>query len=30
MSLNTMVEAVKIAIKTTVEMFGKPDEKLPP
>jgi pyroglutamyl-peptidase len=30
MSLNTMIEAVKIALKTTVEMFDKPDEKLPP
>jgi len=30
MSLDKMVEAVKIAIKTTVELFDKPDEKLPP
>jgi hypothetical protein len=30
MSLSTMMEAVKIALKTTVEMFDKPDEKLPP
>lgn len=30
MSLDTIIRAVKIALKTTVEMFDKPDEKLPP
>jgi hypothetical protein len=30
MLLDKMVEAVKIAIKTAVELFDKPDEKLPP
>jgi len=30
MSLDTMMRAVKIALGTTMEMFGGPDERLPP
>lgn len=30
MSLDMMMRAIKIALRTTVEMFGRPDEKLPP
>lgn len=30
MPLDLMLKAVKIALKTTVELFDKPDEKLPP
>lgn len=30
MSLDIMIRAVKTALKTTLEMFDKPDEKIPP
>ncbi|MEM0106554.1 MAG: pyroglutamyl-peptidase I [Zestosphaera sp.] len=30
MSLETMIKAVEIALRTTVEMFDKEDEKIPP